>query len=111
MSKEYGKNISPIFEELSDALWEIDAREDNEPYEYGEFALNHATKIFMSVIMDKLWTRMQAQDLEPEEMEALTIKLGEGLKQLIRDTLHIDMGDELTREIENKRSLISERDK
>lgn len=90
MSKEYGKNITPILDEIADAMWEIDARENVEPYEYGEHALRSASKIMMSVCMDKLWAKQESENTPFEERCQQAEALGHDLRQLVKKNLNID---------------------
>lgn len=90
MSKEYGKNISPILEEIADSLWEIDARDNQEPYEYSDEAFASALKIMMSVSMDILWKNQEKDNTPFNIRKKQATKLGEDLAKLISDNLNID---------------------
>lgn len=49
-----GKNISPILEEIEKTLWEFEINNQIKP-EYTIEGFRGAVKIFMSVIIDKMW--------------------------------------------------------
>ena len=93
MSKYYGKQISPILAEIAEGMWEIDARELQQPYEYAETALADATKIFMSVAMDKLWANAEAEGWTMEQRSERAEALGEGLRAFIKEHLGVDSHD------------------
>lgn len=90
MSKEYGKLISPVLAEIHDSLWEIDARESNEPYNYTEDAIRSALKITMSVSMDRLWKNQEEANTPMEDRSLQAELLGLDLKQLFEKHLGID---------------------
>lgn len=93
MSKEYGKNITPILEHIANGMWEIDASEILQPYEYGEVALRAASKIMMSVCMDKLWAKQEAENASREERYAQATALGNDFRKLIKKHLGVDPHD------------------
>lgn len=97
MSKEYGKQITPILEEISDSLWEIDAREHQEPYGYGSSALNSASKIMMSVCMDRMWSDFEKLDTRLEARLNIVEAFGNDFRQLIKTHLGVDMHEEIRR--------------
>ena len=90
MSKYYGKQISPILAEIAEGMWEIDARELQQPYEYAETALADATKIFMSVAMDKFWANAEAEGWTMEQRSERVQALGDGLRAFIKEHLGVD---------------------
>lgn len=93
MSKYYGEHISPVLKEIHDTLWEIDARELNEPYEYSPEALPAASKIFMSVCMDRLWLNQNKSDAPIEDRLAQAENMGEDLRQFMIKHLGVDPKD------------------
>jgi hypothetical protein len=90
MSKEYGKSISPILEEIADALWEIDAREMAQPYEYSENAFRASLKIMMSVAMDRLWDNQEKFETPKEDRLLQAEKLGNDFRKLFKENLNVD---------------------
>ena len=93
MSKYYGVIISPILAEIADSMWEIDAIEIQQPYEYADRALADATKIFMSVAMDRFWSNAEKEGWTEEQRSEKVQALGKGLRAFIQDHLGVDSHD------------------
>ena len=93
MSKYYGKQISPILAEIAEDMWEIDSRELQQPYEYADRALADATKIFMSVAMDRFWSNAEKEGWTMEQRSEKVQALGEGLRAFIQEHLGVDSHD------------------
>jgi len=93
MSKEYGKNITPILDEIANAMWEIDSRERQQPYEYGDAALPAVSKIMMSVCMDKLWAKQETENTPISERIDQAGALGSDLHDLVKKHLGVDLYD------------------
>jgi len=100
MSKYYGSKMTPVLREISDSLWEIDAREGQEPYEYGETALNSAVKIMMSVGFDRMWSDFEALDTDIDSRLTLAKDFGTEFRMLIIKHLGVDMHEEIKKEFE-----------
>lgn len=100
MSSLYGEQITPILNEISDSLWEIDAREVQEPYKYGPRALNSASKIMMSVCMDRLWANWEKEDISIEKRLELVADFGTEFRELIQKHLGVDMHTEIRKDFE-----------
>lgn len=90
MSQQFGKSISPILEEIHDALWEIDSRELEQPYCYPKEAIPAASKIFMSVCMDKLWENQEKNDTPMEDRMLQAEEMGKDLRSFMIQHLGID---------------------
>ena len=90
MSKIAGFNLTPVLEEIHDTLWEIDARKNQEPYEFGDTAVRSALKILMCVTMDKLWANQELTNMPIEEREKQAMELGQAYKDLFKKHLGID---------------------
>jgi len=90
MSRQMGFNLTPVLEEIHDTLWEIDSRETQEPYEFGDTALRSSLKILMSVTMDKLWAKQELENTPLKEREQQAMALGEDFRKLIKNHLDID---------------------
>ena len=67
MSHEYAKEITPVLCEIENKLWEIDSQNTVQPYDYSEKALIAASKIYMSICMDKLWNNQEKYEISTEE--------------------------------------------
>ena len=103
MSRYYGEQITPILKEVSDTLWEIDARDNVQPYEYGATALNSASKIMTSVCMDRMWAKWEREEVPIEERLHLVTLFGDELRDLIRRHLGVDMHEEIKRDFDGGR--------
>ena len=84
-----GEKISPILEEIESALWEFEANSGSKP-EYTIEGFRAATKIFMSVLMDKVWELQQDEKIDIKDRESMVIKLGNDVRNLIKTYTDID---------------------
>lgn len=100
MSSFYGEQITPVLNEISDSLWEIDAREVQEPYQYGPRALNSASKIMMSVCMDRMWAKWEKEKIPIEERLERVSAFGNEFRELIQKHLGVDMHKEIRKDFE-----------
>ena len=100
MSRYYGEQITPILKEVSDTLWEIDARDNVQPYEYGATALNSASKIMMSVCMDRMWAKWEKEKIPIEERLERVSAFGNEFRELIQKHLGVDMHKEIRKDFE-----------
>ena len=84
-----GKQISPILEEIESTLWEFEAKKGQKPnYSMGGFRA--ATKIFMSVLMDKIWELQQNEEIDMQTRLNMVQKAGEDVRALIKTYADID---------------------
>lgn len=98
MSSYYGRHITPVLKEISDSLWEIDARENQEPYGYGETALNSASKIMTSVCMDRMWADFETHGTSMESRMNIVTAFAEDFRELIKTHLGVDMHEEIKKD-------------
>ena len=84
-----GKKISPILDEIEGTLWEFEAHGGGKP-EYTEAGVRAATKIFMSVLMDKMWEVQDEDRTEQKYREIMATKAGEDVRQLIKNYTGLD---------------------
>ncbi len=87
-----GQKLSPILNEISEALWEFDAQELGSP-RFEDEDLASATKIFTSVMLDKLWALSESEGLDLETAGAMAEKLGHELRHLIKVYTGLDSHD------------------
>lgn len=90
MSRKYGKDISPILKEIHDALWEIDSRDNIAPYDFAPEALPSAAKIFMTVCMDELWLKQEANETPLEDRLMQVENMGNDLREFMFKHLNVD---------------------
>lgn len=93
MSKYFGEQISPVLAVIADSMWEIDARECQEPYEYADRALADASKIFMSVCMDTFWKLAETEKWSLDERSERVQAMGKELRGFIKKHLGVDPHD------------------
>ncbi len=84
-----GQRISPILEEIENTLWEFEANRGLKP-EYSTEGFRAAIKIFMSVMMDKIWELQQDEDIGLEDRLNMVQKCGEDVRALIKTYTDID---------------------
>jgi len=78
-----GKKIQPILKEIEDTLWEFEAHSGEKP-NFPEESLASATKIFMSVMMDKLYELNIKEEMDLETSSAMAEKCGEDIRKIIK---------------------------
>jgi hypothetical protein len=97
-----GEKISPILIELESILWEYEANGGLKP-EYSIEGFRGATKIFMSVLMDKMWELQQKENIPLQDRINMVEKAGKDVRKLIKTYTDIDC-HELYFNKENKNS-------
>lgn len=78
-----GKKISPILVEIEETLWEFEAHNETKP-EFTQDGFRASIKIFMSVLMDKMWELQCNENLSLDDRCAMAQKLGEDLRKLVK---------------------------
>ena len=86
---EFGIKMSEIFTKLETNLWEREANIDTPP-EFTVEGFRAATKIFMSVLMDKMWVVQDFDNMPMEERERMAHAAGEAMKKLVMSFTGID---------------------
>jgi hypothetical protein len=84
-----GKRISPILVEIENALWEFEANRAIKP-EFPVEALRASAKIFMSVMMDKMWELQEKEGMPMWDRENMAIRCGESLRAFVKTYVDID---------------------
>jgi hypothetical protein len=84
-----GQELSPILEEIEDTLWEFEANDGSKP-NYTIEGFRGATKIFMSVLMDKIWELQANENIPMENRIQMVEKAGQDVRQLIKTYTDID---------------------
>lgn len=89
-----GQKLSPILCEIETALWEFEAHADGgvKP-EYTIDAFRAAAKIFMSVLMDKMWELQHDESIDMKVRENMALKAGNDFRNLIKTYTNIDTHD------------------
>ncbi len=85
-----GKKLSPILNEIENTLWEFEAEELTSKPNYTKEGFRGATKIFMSVMMDKIWELQEDEKITMEDRINMVTKCGEDVRKLIKTYTNID---------------------
>lgn len=88
-----GVKLTPILSELEQTLWEFEANNPNTPPLYSDNAMKYAAKIFMSVMMDRLY-RVKVNTHSTAEMAVMAGNLGMEIRQMILSYTGVDMHKE-----------------
>lgn len=87
-----GEKLSPILVELEDALIEFEAYRGIKP-EFTQDGFRAATKIFMSVMMDKIWEVQEFDKMPMPDRENMAQKCGEDVRAIIKNYTGMDSWD------------------
>lgn len=87
---EIGKRISPVLESIEDALWEWDFYGTNGKPGYTDGGFRSAVKIFMSVMMDRMWDLQQDESIDMNDRMAMAEKCGNDVRALVKTYTNID---------------------
>jgi len=84
-----GETLSPILTELEDALWEMEATIAEKPC-YTDKGFRGACKIFMSVLLDRMYELQIKENISQEDKELMATKAGEEVRALVKTYTGID---------------------
>lgn len=84
-----GQKLSPVLEEIEDAIWEFEELYACKPI-YTNEGFRAIVKIFMSALMDKIWELQENESISYETRLSMAEKAGEELKRLIKVYTNID---------------------
>jgi hypothetical protein len=84
-----GKKISPILSEIESALIEFEINVAKPP-EYTDEGFRAAVKIFLSVMLDKMWKLQEDEGIDINTRADMAEKLGNELRNIIRVYTNID---------------------
>jgi len=84
-----GEKLSPVLAEIEAALWEFEAEVGIKP-EFSDEGFKAGVKIFMSVMMDKLYTLQSKENMPMEDRGNMAMKLGMDIRKLIKTYTDID---------------------
>ena len=87
-----GKKITPILEEIENAIIDFDFHVNSKP-EYTQNAMRAATKIFMSVLMDKMYELQNFDNMLLEDRKNMAERAGNDLRKLIKSYTGLDTWD------------------
>jgi hypothetical protein len=92
MKSEFSKKISPILIEIEEAIWKHDLALIGKP-NYSDEAFRASIKIFMSILMDKMWELQCDENMTIEDKSNMAQKAGEDLRKLVKTYTSIDTHD------------------
>lgn len=84
-----GEKITPILIEIENTLWEFEVENGSKP-NYPIEAFRAITKIFMSVLMDKMFELQSNEEMRQEDREAMAYKAGEDLRAFVKKYTDVD---------------------
>jgi len=84
-----GKQLSPILVQMEETLWEFESRNYGSP-QFTQEGFRAAIKIFISVIMDKIWDLQENESMTMEDRMNMAGKCGEDFSKLIKIYTNID---------------------
>ena len=84
-----GKKFSPILEEIEATLWEFEHNSGAKP-EYTIEGFRAGIKIFMSVLMDKIWELQDGEGIKIDDRIKMVTKAGEDVRKLVKIYTDID---------------------
>jgi hypothetical protein len=84
-----GKKLSPILSEIESALIEYELN-INRPPEYTDEGFRASVKIFLSVMLDKMWKLQEDEEIDINTRADMAKKLGNELRNIIRVYTNID---------------------
>ncbi|MEK6883372.1 MAG: hypothetical protein AABY22_27335 [Nanoarchaeota archaeon] len=88
-NKAIGDKLSPIFCEIENMLWEFEANKGIKP-DYTIEAFRAGIKIFMSVLMDKIWELQSDEKIEFKDRINMVEKCGQDVRNLVKIYTNID---------------------
>jgi hypothetical protein len=84
-----GKKLSPILSEIESALIEYELN-INRPPEYTDEGFRASVKIFLSVMLDKMWKLQEDEGIDIDTRADMAEKLGNELRNIVRVYTNID---------------------
>lgn len=85
----FGQQLSEILVEVEDALWDFQIHRGGKP-DFTEKGFRAAIKIFMDVLLDKMWELGEADNIQQSDREAMGRKAGEDIRRLVKTYTGID---------------------
>jgi hypothetical protein len=84
-----GKKLSPILSEIESALIEFEINVAKPP-EYTDEGFRASVKIFLSVMLDKMWKLQEDEGIDINTRADMAEKLGTEIRNIIRVYTNID---------------------
>lgn len=84
-----GEKLSPILAEIEQTLWESEFNSPIKP-NYTIIGFRGAVKIFISVLMDKIWELQEDEKIDLEDRKNMAEKCGQEVRELVKRYTDID---------------------
>ena len=84
-----GKRLTPILIEIEETLIEFEANQRGNP-QFENEAFRAALKIFMAVVMQRMYEMQHKEDMPLEQRKEMSFKFGNDLKKMIFTFTGID---------------------
>jgi hypothetical protein len=84
-----GKKLSPVLSEIESALIEYELN-INRPPQYTDEGFRASVKIFLSVMLDKMWKLQEDEGINIDTRADMAEKLGTEIRNIIRVYTNID---------------------
>jgi hypothetical protein len=84
-----GKKLSPILSEIESALIEFEINVAKPP-EYTDEGFRASVKIFLSVMLDKMWKLQEDEGIDINTRADMAEKLGNEIRNIVRIYTNID---------------------
>lgn len=84
-----GQQLSPVLEEIEATLLEHAATVASPP-EFTPEGFRAGVQIFMAVMMDKLWSLQQSEDMPIENREEMAVKMGKDIRDMVKTYTDVD---------------------
>ena len=86
----FGEDVSTALVNMGEVMFIFESEHKNEKPDYTIDGFRAATKIFMNVIMDKMWELQQSEDLDMEDKIKMAEKCGQDLRNFVKIYTNID---------------------
>lgn len=87
-----GEKLSPILEEIENALIEFEVYNGDKP-DFTVDGFRAGIKIFMSVMMDKIYELQEKEDIPFKHREEMAFKCGLEIRDIVKKYTDIDTHD------------------
>ncbi len=90
MKQSLGTKLSPILAEIEDALWDFEADRPGIKPEFTAEGFRAALKIFMCVLLDKMYEYQRSKLIPLEEASILAEEAGKEIRAFVKKYIGID---------------------
>ena len=87
-----GEQLSEKLEEIEDTIWEFDSMFQC-PYGFTGEGFRAGVKIFMSVMLDKMWELAQNESINQDDRIKMVEQMGNDIRKLVKTYTGIETHD------------------